>query len=201
MLQMRQSRNGVTLAMLKPDHEDHCDRSIFGWAKPSPAHRCGAANPVHSIGVHRHAYRQSSRILPSVLAASTRLNVSFAKDGSSIQPGRIYVAPPDHHMLLELGRVRLNRGPEVHHTRPAVDPLFISAAEISGERVIGVVLSGGDGDGAEGLRSIKDHGGETLVQHPEDAAIPSMPKAAIVMDHPDACLSVEEIAKRVKSCR
>ena len=111
------------------------------------------------------------------------------------------MAPPDHHMLLELGRVRLNRGPEVHHTRPAVDPLFISAAEISGERVIGVVLSGGDGDGAEGLRSIKDHGGETLVQHPEDAAIPSMPKAAIVMDHPDACLSVEEIVKRVKSCR
>jgi chemotaxis response regulator CheB len=62
-------------------------------------------------------------------------------------------------------------------------------------------LSGGDGDGAEGLRFIKDHGGETLVQHPEDAAILSMPKAAIVMDHPDTCLSVEEIAKRVKSCR
>jgi two-component system chemotaxis response regulator CheB len=139
-------------------------------------------------------------ILPSVLAASTRLNVSFAKDGSPIQPGRIYVAPPDHHMLLELGRVRLNRGPKVRRTRPAADPLFISAAEIYGERVIGVVLSGGDGDGAEGLRSIKDHGGEALVQHPEDAAVPSMPKAAIVMDHPDAC-SVEEIAKRVKSCR
>jgi hypothetical protein len=97
------------------------------------------------------------------------------------------VAPPDHHMLLELGRVRLNRGPKVHHTRPAADPLFISAAEIYGECVIGIVLSGGDGDGTEGLRSIKDHGGEALVQHPEHAAIPSMPKAAILMDHPDAC--------------
>jgi two-component system chemotaxis response regulator CheB len=161
----------------------------------NPLRRIIAALPIPctaSVFIVMHLGNHPS-ILPSVLAASTRLNVSFAQDGSPIQPGRIYVAPPDHHMLLELGRVRLNRGPKVHHTRPA-----ISAAEIYGERVIGVVLS--DGDGAEGLRSIKKHGGEALVQHPKDAAIPSMPKAAIVMDHPDAC-SVEEIAKRVKSCR
>jgi chemotaxis response regulator CheB len=131
---MRQilSRNGVTLAMLKPDHEqDYCDRSIF-----RPAHRCGAANPVHSIGVRRHAYRQSSKHLALCSRRLDQIERVVCKDGSPIQPGQIYVAPPDHHMLLELGRVRLNRGPKVHHTRPAADPLFISAAEIYGERVI-----------------------------------------------------------------
>jgi two-component system, chemotaxis family, protein-glutamate methylesterase/glutaminase len=90
----------------------------------NPLRRIIAALPIPctaSVFIVMHLGNHPS-ILPSVLAASTSLNVSFAKDGSPIQPGRIYVAPPDHHMLLELGRVRLNRGPKVHHTRPPLTP-------------------------------------------------------------------------------
>ncbi len=126
--------------------------------------------------------------------------MSFAKDDSPIQAGHIYVAPPDQHMVLEFGRSHLNHGPKVHHTHPAADPLFISATKSYGDRVIGVVLSGGDSDGAEGLRVIKQHGGRAVVQKPYEAVDPSMPEMAIGRDHPDACSSVEEIATLMKSC-
>jgi two-component system, chemotaxis family, protein-glutamate methylesterase/glutaminase len=138
--------------------------------------------------------------LPTILSWSSKLGVSFAQNGAPIEPSRVYVAPPDQHMVLEAGRIHLNRGPKVHHTRPAADPLFISAAEAYGNRVLGVVLSGGDKDGAEGLRVIKQHGGRVVVQKPEEAVDPSMPQTAIARDHPDACLSTEEIAKLMELC-
>jgi two-component system chemotaxis response regulator CheB len=115
-----------------------------------------------------------------------------------IEAGTIYVAPPDHHVLLASHHIRLDQGPKVHHTRPAADPLFISDAQIHGERVLGVVLSGGDGDGATGLRTIAERGGSALVQDPAEAEIPSMPRAALMADHPDACLPVDEISRRVR---
>jgi two-component system, chemotaxis family, protein-glutamate methylesterase/glutaminase len=129
---------------------------------------------------------------PAILSWSCQLDVSFAKDGEAIAPNHVYVAPPDRHMVLEPGRVHLNDGPKVHYTRPAADPLLLSAAEAYGERVIGVVLSGGDKDGAEGLKSIKAHGGRTIVQKPEEALDPSMPLTALITDNPDCCLSVEQ---------
>ena len=107
------------------------------------------------------------------------------------------MAPPDHHMVLGPDRIRLDRGPKVHHTRPAADPLFMSAAKMRGQRVMGIVLSGGDGDGAAGLRAVAEHGGTALVQNPQEAIAPSMPRAAIMADHPDACLPIEEIVRRV----
>ena len=122
----------------------------------------------------------------------------FAQDGALIEAGHIYVAPPDHHMSLGPGRIRLNQGSKVHHTRPAADPLFISAAETYGHRVMVIVLSGGDGDGAPGLRAITKRGGTALVQDPKEAAAPSMPRAALMADHPKACLPVEQIAQRVR---
>ena len=149
------------------------------------------------IVLHTGAHRSD---LPTILSWSSKLGVSFAEDGSQIKQGHIYVAPPDHHMVVELGRVCLNRGPKIHHTRPAADPLFMSAAKVYGARVIGVVLSGGDGDGAEGLRAIKQHGGRAIVQKPEEAIDPSMPETAIARDHPDACFSIEDIAKVMESC-
>jgi two-component system chemotaxis response regulator CheB len=139
--------------------------------------------------------------LPTILSWSSKLEASFAEDGAPILPGHIYVAPPDRHMALEAGLIRLNRGPKVHHTRPAADPLFISAAEAYRDRVIGIVLSGGDGDGAEGLRAIKKCGGRAIIQKPEEAADPSMPETAIARDHPDACLTVKEIAEVMELCR
>jgi two-component system chemotaxis response regulator CheB len=100
-------------------------------------------------------------------------------------------------MLVGRDSITLNRGPKVNHTRPAADPLFMSAAEAHGQRVLGIVLSGGDSDGSAGLLAIAEHGGTTLVQDPVEAAMPSMPRSAIKADHPDACLSIEEIAQRV----
>ncbi|EIM26564.1 chemotaxis protein CheB [Microvirga lotononidis] len=136
-------------------------------------------------------------LLPQILSTVGRLPVSHPDDGTLIQTGHVYVAPPDHHMTLELGRIRLDQGPKVNHVRPAADPLFLSAAEIYREHVIGIVLSGGDGDGAAGLRAIKGHGGIAFVQKPEEAENPSMPYAAIMADHPDACLPVAGIAERI----
>jgi two-component system, chemotaxis family, protein-glutamate methylesterase/glutaminase len=137
-------------------------------------------------------------ILPDLLSRTGLLPAAFARDGDAIEAGHIYVAPPDHHMVLGFVSIRLNQGPKVHYTRPAADPLFISAAEAHGKRVMGVVLSGGDSDGATGLRAIREHGGTALVQDPKEAAMPSMPRAAIAAGHPDACLPVEEIARRIR---
>lgn len=168
-----------------------------------PLRRITAAIPAAcraSIFIVLHFGKHPSD-LPTILSWSSKLAVSFPQDGTPIQPGHIYVAPPDHHMILEAGRICLNQGPKVHFTRPAADPLFMSAAQVYGNQVIGIVLSGGDKDGAEGLRSIKEHGGKAVVQQPKEALDPSMPESAIARDHPDACLSVEEIATLIESCK
>ena len=145
-----------------------------------------------SIFVVLHVGSHES-LLAQILSPLTSLVVAQPMDGASIEPGRIYLAPPDHHLLIEPDRMRLSRGPKVHHTRPAADPLFMSAAEAYREQVIGIVLSGGDGDGAVGLRQIKAHGGLAIVQDPDEAQAPGMPLAALAADHPDLCLSLPEI--------
>ena len=137
-------------------------------------------------------------VLPSLLSLTGKLPCRFATDLSLIEKGRIYVAPPDRHMILRDGFISLAHTAKVHHTRPAADPTFMSAATVYGERVIGIVLSGGGMDGAAGLRIIKEHGGTALVQLPRDAASPDMPAAAIRADHPDACLAIEDIAQCVR---
>ena len=136
-------------------------------------------------------------LLPSILGCAG-LPVKVPQDLTLIEAGRIYVPPPDQHMLLGPAFIRLSRGLKVHNTRPAADPLFLSAAKAHGKRVIGVVLSGNSSDGAAGLKAIKEHGGMALVQHPEDAEMPSMPHAALAEDHPEP-LPIQEIALRVAS--
>lgn len=100
-------------------------------------------------------------------------------------------------MRLRFGGIFLDQGSKVYHTRPAADPLFVSAAMAYGERVVGIILSGGAHDGAEGLRVITAHGGLAFVQAPAEAAAPSMPLSAIRIDHPDAALTTEQLAERV----
>ena len=138
-------------------------------------------------------------VLPSILSRASKLPARFAQDDVAFEPGHIYVAPPDHHLELTATRMHLNRGSKVNHVRPAADPLFASAARCFEGNVLGVVLSGKDGDGAAGLAMIKRHGGTTLVQHPDTAESPSMPLSAMMMDHPDEFLLVVEIAERVRS--
>jgi two-component system, chemotaxis family, protein-glutamate methylesterase/glutaminase len=136
--------------------------------------------------------------LPEILTWRGKLPVLFAEDGAALEPGRIYVAPPDHHVLLEgPGRIRLDRGSKVHNTRPAVDPLFASAAAAFGRRVVGVVLGGRSKDGATGLRKIKDHGGLALVHDPDEASVPQMPAAAAVAAANAEVLRIDRLARRV----
>ena len=135
--------------------------------------------------------------LPEILSWHGKMPVLFAEDGAALEPGRIYVAPPDHHVLLEgPGRIRLDRGLKVHNTRPAVDPLFASAAATFGRRVVGVVLSGRSKDGATGLKKIQDNGGLALVHDPNEAAVSQMPAAAVAAANAEV-LRIDLLARRV----
>lgn len=127
-------------------------------------------------------------LLPEILARSTSLPITHGVDREPIRDGHIYVAPPDHHLLVEPGIVRLSRGPRENRFRPAIDVLFRSAARYYGSRVIGVVLSGSLDDGAAGLYAIKEQGGIAVVQDPLDAVHPSMPRAALQTVNVDYCV-------------
>ena len=125
-------------------------------------------------------------VLPQVLAKAGRLPAAHAVDGEALETGRIYVAPPDRHLTVEPGRVRVSKGPKENRFRPAVDPLFRSAAYFYRRRVLGVILSGALDDGTSGLWLVKHFGGAAVVQDPRDAEVPSMPQNAlrqVAVDH------------------
>jgi two-component system chemotaxis response regulator CheB len=132
-------------------------------------------------------------VLPSVLSRAGPLPACNPQDGDPILPGRIYVAPADHHILVERGFVRVTKGPKENRFRPAVDPLFRSAAYIYGPRVIGIVLSGALDDGTAGLWTVKLRGGTAIVQDPSDALHRSMPINALENVAVDYKLPVREI--------
>lgn len=133
-------------------------------------------------------------ILPQVLNKVNTIYAAHAYDKEEIKNNRIYVAPPDHHLLIEDGRVRVTHGPKENRFRPAVDPLFRSAAYAYGNRVIGIVLSGALDDGTAGLWMVKHHGGIAIVQDPADAEVPSMPKSAIREVEVDHCTASHDMA-------
>jgi two-component system chemotaxis response regulator CheB len=129
------------------------------------------------VVVHMSPYGESR--LPALLRSAGRLPAAQAEDGESIEMGRIYVAPPDRHLVVRPGRVALVHGPRENHSRPAIDPLFRTAARAYGPRVIGVVLSGALYDGSMGLLAIKTLGGIAVVQDPAEATFDSMPRSAL----------------------
>jgi two-component system chemotaxis response regulator CheB len=133
-------------------------------------------------------------VLGDILARAGRLPAATAAEGTRIEHGRIYVAPPDHHLLLHGETLRLSRGPRDNGHRPAIDLLFRSAAESRGPRVLGVVLTGLLDDGAAGLRTIKERGGAAVVQSPDDALYPAMPISAIAATDVDAVVPVDQMA-------
>jgi two-component system, chemotaxis family, protein-glutamate methylesterase/glutaminase len=147
-----------------------------------------------SVFVVLHSAAESPGLIAEILDRAGALAVAHGTDGERIERGRIYVAPPDRHLVLEPGIVRLTYGPKENRFRPAVDPLFRSAAGVYGPRAVGVILSGGLDDGSAGLLAIKQLGGTAVVQDPSDARSPSMPASALSTVRVDHTVPAEDIA-------
>lgn len=150
-----------------------------------------------SIFIVWHMPASGVGMLPRMLARVSPLPAQDAVDGQPIQPGHIYVAPVDHHLLVEQNYMRVTKGPRENRFRPAVDPLFRSAAYAYGPRVIGIILSGALNDGTSGLWAIKDRGGIAIVQDPGDALVSGMPLSALENVEVDYRVSVGEMAELV----
>lgn len=143
---------------------------------------------VQHIGTH-------ASLLPELLRARGRNRAVHPVDGDRLEPGTLYVAPSDHHMVVDGPVVRIHRGPKENHTRPAIDPLFRSVAATWGTRAIGVVLTGHLDDGTVGLKAIKECGGTAVVQDPATAAEPEMPANALRNVQVDHCVSLQEMPR------
>jgi two-component system chemotaxis response regulator CheB len=132
--------------------------------------------------------------LVEILAARTALSVEQVRGGERPAAGRVYVAPPDHHLAVEQGRLALNRRPRVRFSRPSVDVLFDSVAHWYGDGAIAVVLSGGGSDGTDGARAIRAAGGHVVVQDEQSAVSFGMPGSVVGAGAADAVLSPPAIA-------
>jgi two-component system chemotaxis response regulator CheB len=143
------------------------------------------------IVLHIASYGVS--ILPEILTQAGPLPAVHPPDGTTIKAGVIYVAPPDHHLLIEHDTMAVTKGPKENRFRPSIDALFRSAAYVCGPRAIGVILSGALDDGTSGLWSIKRLGGITIVQQPSQAVYPSMPRSALEYVDVDHTLPAIEI--------
>jgi len=148
-----------------------------------------------SLFIATHVPRESPGYLVDVLSRLSSIPIAQAVDGQPIERGRAYVAVPDRHLLVIDGTVRLGDGPRENMTRPAIDPLFRSAALSYGPRTVGVLLSGMLNDGASGLRAIKDCGGTAVVQHPLDAEADQMPLAALEVVNADEVAPASDLAQ------
>jgi len=143
-----------------------------------------------------HIHKTSDDFLVRHLNQISRLWVKYAEDKETIRPGVVYMAPPDYHLLIEWDyTIALSTSEPVNYTRPSIDVLFEAAADVYGEKLIGIILTGANKDGSEGSRKIKAAGGLVVVQAPETAQMDTMPKAAIAAAKPDLILSLEAVAE------
>jgi two-component system, chemotaxis family, protein-glutamate methylesterase/glutaminase len=149
--------------------------------------------PVPLVVV-QHRAADSGDTLKTVLQRYSRLKVREPQDKEPILPGCVYLAPADYHLLVEEGGFALSTEAPVSHARPSVDVLFESAADTFGERLVGVVLTGANRDGAVGAARIKERGGFVVVEDPESAESGSMPRHAIAGTMVDMVLPLSEIA-------
>jgi len=150
------------------------------------------------IALHRGITPDTQDTFLSRLARTTTLVTAAARDGHRFHTGHAYVAPFDHHLLLENGVMRLELSPKEMYSRPCIDVLFKSAAACYGRRVIGVLLSGSSPDGTAGLWHIKKRGGVAIVQDPAEATFPAMPESAIASVPPDFVLGASDIAAKLR---
>jgi two-component system chemotaxis response regulator CheB len=158
------------------------------------------ALPEHlpaSVFVVLHIPANSTGIFTALASAVSRLRVSTAVGGAEIEPGHIYIAPPNRHLLVIDNHIELGAGPRENLTRPAIDPLFRSAAFSHGPRTVGLIMSGMLNDGASGLAAVKKCGGIALVQAPQDAVASEMPLAALEATPVDLSAPAAEIAPAI----
>lgn len=146
-----------------------------------------------------HLPRERPSLLVEIYEKRCALPIREADDKEPIEPGTIYFAPPDYHMLVERNRqIALSTEEPVHFSRPSVDVLFESAADVFGSRLLGVILTGANEDGAAGLHAIHRAGGVTVVQQPDSAKVPLMVVSALQRNPADFVLSLPEIAELLK---
>jgi two-component system chemotaxis response regulator CheB len=151
------------------------------------------------LAIVQHRHKRSGQLLPSLLQDSVQLPVCEAEDKAPIEPGNVYVAPADYHLLIEDGHFALSTDEPVRYSRPSIDVTFVSAADSYGGHTVGVVLTGANADGARGLKRIHDRGGLALVQLPASAESPMMPTAALQAVPQARALSIREIAATLAS--
>jgi two-component system chemotaxis response regulator CheB len=156
-----------------------------------------------AVAVVQHRAPGSQGTLEELLGERTPLELVELEDKTPVRPGCLYVAPADYHLLVEReGHFALSTEGRVQYSRPSADVLFETAADAYAERLAAVVLTGANADGAAGLVLVKAHGGTVIVQDPEEAEMPSMPRAAIAAAEPDAVLPLAGIAEFLRArCR
>jgi len=143
-----------------------------------------------------HLPRERPSLLVEIYEKRCALPIREADDKEPIEPGTVYFAPPDYHMLIERNRqIALSTDEPVHYSRPSVDVLFESAADVFGKRLLGVILTGANEDGAAGLHAIHRAGGVTVVQQPDSAKVPLMVVSALQRHPADFVLSLPQIAE------
>ena len=144
-----------------------------------------------------HTSRHSGSVLPEILQRASRLDAVHPEDNTPIEKGKIYIAPPDYHMLVEDGVLRVIQGPRENLHRPAIDPLFRSAASSHGPRVIGIILTGLLDDGTSGLMVVRAAGGTAVVQDPKTALFASMPRSALAQVPDARVLTLEQMPEAI----
>jgi two-component system, chemotaxis family, protein-glutamate methylesterase/glutaminase len=150
-----------------------------------------------ALAIVQHRHRESDPGLGSFLQQFTVLPVHEVEDKERIQPGHVYLAPADYHLLVEYGYFSLSVDEPVSYARPSIDVLLESASDSYNEHVIGVILTGANQDGVQGLATLKARGGMTIVQAPDTAESPVLPRAAIAAVAVDAVLPLAQIATRL----
>ena len=146
------------------------------------------------VVVVQHRHKDSDRLLATLLQDRTALTVCEVEDKQPVLPGFLFIAPPDYHLLVEAGHFSLSTDEPVRYSRPSIDVAFISAADSYGARVVGVVLTGANADGAKGLARIAALGGLPVVQSPATAESPTMPRAALEAVPSARVLPIQAIA-------
>ena len=170
--------------------------SVGGWEALKTLLSALPASFPSPIAIVQHIGERSESFMAELLNQVSRIAVKEAEDKESLSSGTAYLAPPGYHLLIEPDRsFSLSVDERVNHARPSIDVLFESAAEVFGGTLIGIILTGANADGARGLKTIKEYGGLAIVQNPEEAENPTMPKAALTATEVDYIVSLEQLTK------